>query len=63
MDSLIYRGYTYLKAGYFERAVKDFKFVLEIDRDNMEARKALIMCLKKQKIQISQEGIYEFIQR
>ncbi len=49
MDSLIYRGYTYLKAGYFERAVKDFKFVLEIDRDNMEARKALIMCLKKQK--------------
>ncbi len=40
IDSLIYRGYTYLKNGDFERAVKDFKFVLEIDSDNMEARKS-----------------------
>ena len=49
IDSLIYRGYTYLKNGDFERAVKDFKFVLEIDSDNMEARKAFIFCFEKQK--------------
>ena len=53
IDSLIYRGYTYLKNGDFERAVKDFKFVLEIDSDNMEARKAFIFVLKNKKIQIS----------